>query len=46
MRPHEVKVTEALLRSFEFYEVTWEIARRAGESEKRVVEEGTYYCSA
>ena len=31
MRPHEAKVTEALLRSLKFYEVTWEIARRAGE---------------
>jgi predicted nucleic acid-binding protein len=31
MRPHEANVTEALLRSLKFYEVTWEIARRAGE---------------
>jgi predicted nucleic acid-binding protein len=31
MRPQEAKATEKLLRSFKFYEVTWEIARRAGE---------------
>jgi predicted nucleic acid-binding protein len=31
MRPHEARVTEKLLRSLKFYEVTWEIARRAGE---------------
>jgi predicted nucleic acid-binding protein len=31
MRPREAKVTEALLRSLKFYEVTWEIARHAGE---------------
>ncbi len=31
MRPREAKATEALLRSLKFYEVTWEIARRAGE---------------
>src|SRR5580658_10670599 len=31
MRPHEAKVTESFLRSLEFYEVTWDIARRAGE---------------
>jgi predicted nucleic acid-binding protein len=31
MRPHEGRVTEALMRSLTFYEVTWEIARRAGE---------------
>jgi predicted nucleic acid-binding protein len=31
MRPHEAAATEALLRSLDFYEVTWEIARRAGE---------------
>lgn len=31
MRPHEAKATEVLLRSFKFYDVTWEIARRAGE---------------
>ena len=30
MRPHEIKVTEAFLRSLKFYEVTWDIARRAG----------------
>jgi predicted nucleic acid-binding protein len=31
MRPQEAKVTEAFLRSLKFYEVTWEIARKAGE---------------
>jgi predicted nucleic acid-binding protein len=31
MRPHEARVTEAFLRSLKFYEVTWDIARRAGE---------------
>lgn len=30
MRPHEADATEELLRSFEFYEITWEIARDAG----------------
>ena len=31
MRPHESKVTGDLLRSLKFYEVTWEIAKLAGE---------------
>ena len=31
MRPNELKATQALLRSLDFYEVTWDIARRAGE---------------
>ena len=31
MRPHEAKATEALLRSLDFYDVTWDIARRAGD---------------
>ncbi len=31
MRSHEAKVTGAFLRSLRFYEVTWEIARLAGE---------------
>jgi predicted nucleic acid-binding protein len=31
MRPHETTVTEAFLRSLKFYEVTWDIARQAGE---------------
>lgn len=34
VRPHEAKVTEALLRSLKFYEVTWEIARRANGQRK------------
>ena len=40
MRPHEVKVTEALLRSLKFYEVTWEIARRAGELKSEWAKKG------
>src|ERR1017187_2355322 len=31
MRPHEASLTEAFLRSLKFFEVTWEIARLAGE---------------
>jgi predicted nucleic acid-binding protein len=31
MRPHEREKTERFLRSLEFYPVTWEIARYAGE---------------
>jgi predicted nucleic acid-binding protein len=31
MRPHEMTLTEAFLRSLKFYEVTWDIARQAGE---------------
>lgn len=30
MRPHKARVTEALLRSLKFYQVTWESARKAG----------------
>jgi predicted nucleic acid-binding protein len=30
LRPHEEPATEALLRSFDYFEVTWEIARSAG----------------
>ena len=35
MRPHEASLTEAVLRSLKFYEVTWEIARLAGELQNR-----------
>ena len=35
MRPHEAGFTEAFLRSLKFYEVTWEIARLAGELQNR-----------
>jgi predicted nucleic acid-binding protein len=35
MRPHEARLTEAFLRSLKFYEVTWEIARLAGELQNR-----------
>jgi predicted nucleic acid-binding protein len=31
MRPNEGNVTEAFLRSLRFYEVSWQVARRAGE---------------
>jgi predicted nucleic acid-binding protein len=40
MRPHEAKVTEALLRSLKFYQVTWEIARRAGEMKNEWAKKG------
>jgi predicted nucleic acid-binding protein len=40
MRPHEAKVTEAFLRSFKFYEVTWEIARLAGELKNEWAKKG------
>jgi len=31
MRPHEAEATNALLKSLDYYEITWEIARKAGE---------------
>ncbi|MGD0075121.1 MAG: type II toxin-antitoxin system VapC family toxin [Candidatus Binataceae bacterium] len=31
MRPHEAQATQALLKSLDYYEITWEIARKAGE---------------
>src|SRR5450755_2952949 len=31
MRPHEAEKTQEVLASLEFYPVTWEIARYAGE---------------
>jgi predicted nucleic acid-binding protein len=40
MRPHEAEVTEALLRSLRFYEVTWEIARQAGELKNEWAKKG------
>ena len=40
MRPHEAKVTEAFLRSLKFYEVTWEIARLAGELKSEWAKKG------
>jgi predicted nucleic acid-binding protein len=40
MRPNEAQVTEALLRSLKFYEVTWEIARRAGELKREWAKTG------
>jgi hypothetical protein len=35
MRPHEASLTEAFLQSLKFYEVTWEVARLAGELQNR-----------
>lgn len=40
MRPHEAAVTEAFLRSLKFYEVTWEIARRAGDLKREWAKRG------
>src|ERR1700690_3669433 len=40
MRSHEAKVTEAFLRSLRFYEVTWEIARQAGEMKSEWAKKG------
>jgi predicted nucleic acid-binding protein len=31
MRPHEAARTEALMRSLDYYDVTWEIARGGGQ---------------
>src|SRR5271167_2229715 len=31
MRPHEAARTEALLQSLDYYDLTWEIARGAGQ---------------
>ncbi len=31
MRPHEALITDALLHSFEYFEITWEIACAAGK---------------
>ncbi|MBI4907239.1 MAG: PIN domain-containing protein [Acidobacteria bacterium] len=40
MRAHETEVTEALLRSLKFYEVTWDIARKAGERKNEWAKKG------
>ena len=40
MRPREATVTEFFLRSLEFYEVTWEIARLAGELKNQWAKKG------
>jgi tRNA(fMet)-specific endonuclease VapC len=40
MRPHEAQATEAFLRSLRFYEVTWEIARLAGELKNERAKKG------
>jgi predicted nucleic acid-binding protein len=31
MRPHEAQVTEGFLKSLKFYEITWDLAQRAGQ---------------
>jgi predicted nucleic acid-binding protein len=31
MRPHETDMTEGFLRSLRFYEITWQLAQRAGQ---------------
>ncbi len=31
MRPHEAQATQSLLKSLDYYEITWEIAKKAGE---------------
>ncbi len=41
LRSHEAKATEALLRSLKFYEVTWEIARLAGELKSAWAKKGS-----
>lgn len=40
MRPREAKTTEAFLRSLKFYEVTWDIARLAGELKNEWAKKG------
>src|SRR5712692_4408186 len=40
MRPNEESKTEQFLRSLEFYPVTWEIARYAGQLHQRWRQEG------
>ena len=40
MRPHEAEVTEAFLRSLKFYQVTWDIARKAGELKNEWAKKG------
>ena len=41
MRSHEAQVTEAFLRSLKFYEVSWEIARLAGELKNAWAKKGS-----
>lgn len=40
MRPSELRATEAFLRSLRFYEVTWEVARQAGELKREWAKRG------
>jgi len=35
VRPNEIEATEAFLRNLRYYDVTWEIARRAGELQRQ-----------
>src|SRR4029077_13791570 len=35
VRPNEIGVTEAFLQSLRFYEVTWDIARHAGDLKRQ-----------
>jgi predicted nucleic acid-binding protein len=41
LRSHEEQATEAFLRSLEYYEVTWEIARLAGILKRDYAKKGT-----
>ncbi len=40
LRPHEESTTAELLRSLEYYEVTWEIARLAGALKRHYARRG------
>jgi predicted nucleic acid-binding protein len=40
IRSHEVRRTESFMRSLRFYEVTWDIARFAGELKNRWARKG------
>jgi predicted nucleic acid-binding protein len=35
VRPNEIEATDAFRRNLTFYEVTWEVARRAGELQRQ-----------
>ena len=41
MRSHKAQVTEVFLRSLKFYEVSWEIARLAGELKNAWAKKGS-----
>lgn len=40
MRPHEEDRTEELLRSLDYYEISWDVARRAGLLRREYVGKG------